>query len=210
VSADPDRRERPDKFYLPSLRITGEFGAFELISNTSYYHRTDTSAYEGTIYNLGFYQSAAVFNSLGQDPPLPLLLDGSGVHLPDGATDYRSPATVDNGQQNFVEEVRLQSTDPNSPLAWTTGLFFSNDRQTYLEQIHDPLLNELTQAYLGVDYTDVFCNFDAAAGVCTDPYTPVLYDPRFPNDSYFLQTAPRTPSMPGMARRPMLSPSSGI
>src|SRR6185312_2188382 len=189
VSADPDRRERPDKFYLPSLRITGEFGAFELISNTSYYHRTDTSAYEGTIYNLGFYQSAAVFNSLGQDPPLPLLLDGSGVHLPDGATDYRSPATVDNGQQNFVEEVRLQSTDPNSPLAWTTGLFFSNDRQTYLEQIHDPLLNELTQAYLGVDYTDVFCNFDAAAGVCTDPYTPVLYDPRFPNYSYFLQTA---------------------
>ena len=189
VSADPDRRERPDKFYLPSLRITGEFGAFELISNTSYYHRTDTSAYEGTIYNLGFYQSAAVFNSLGQDPPLPLLLDGSGVHLPDGATNYRSPATVDNGQQNFVEEVRLQSTDPNSPLAWTTGLFFSNDRQTYLEQIHDPLLNELTQAYLGVDYGDVFCNFDAAAGVCTDPYTPVLYDPRFPNDSYFLQTA---------------------
>jgi len=189
VSADPDRRERPDKFYLPSLRITGEFGAFELISNTSYYHRTDTTGYEGTIYNLGFYQSPAVFYSLGQDPALPLLLDGSGVHLPAGATNYRAPATVDNGQQNFVEEVRLQSTDPNSPLAWTTGLFFSNDRQTYLEQIHDPLLNELTQAYLGVDYTDVFCNFDAAAGVCTDPYTPVLYDPRFPNDSYFLQTA---------------------
>jgi len=189
VSADPDRRERPDKFYLPSLRVTGEFGAFELISNTSYYHRTDTSAYEGTIYNLGFYQSAAVFDSLDQTPPLPLLLDGSGVHLPAGATDYRSPATVDNGQQNFVEEVRLQSTDPNSPLAWTTGLFFSNDRQTYLEQIHDPKLNELTQAYLGVNYGDVFCNFDATAGVCTTPYTPVLFDPRFPNDSYFLQTA---------------------
>lgn len=188
VSADPDRRERPDKFYLPSLQITGDFGKFQLIENTSYYHRTDTSGYEGTIYNLGFYQSAAVFNSLGQTPPLPLLLDGSGVHLPDGATDYRSPATVDNGQQNFIEEVRLQSTDPSSALTWTTGLFFSENRQSYLEQIHDPLLNELTNAYLGEDYGSVFCNYDATSNACTTPYQPILYDPRFPNDSYFLQT----------------------
>jgi iron complex outermembrane recepter protein len=187
VSADPDRRERPDKFYLPSLQVTGDFGKFQLIENTSYYHRKDTSAYEGTIYNLGFYQSAAVFNSLAYG--LPLLLDGSGVHLPPGATNYRAPASVDNGQQNITEEVRLQSTDPNSPLTWTTGLFFSNDRQTYLEQIHDPLLNELTTVYYGTTYDQVFCNFDAVANACTTPYTPVLYDPRFPNDSYFLQTA---------------------
>lgn len=187
VSADPDRRERPDKFYLPSLQATGDFGKFQLIENVSYYHRKETSAYEGTIYNLGFYQSPAVFNSVLYQ--LPLLLDGGGVHLPDGATDYRSPATVDNGQQNFVEEVRLQSTDPSSPLTWTTGLFFSNERQSYLEQIHDPLLNELTTVYYGTTYDQVFCNFDASAGVCTTPYTPVLYDPRFPNDSYFLQTA---------------------
>ena len=187
VSADPDRRERPDKFYLPSMQITGEFGSFELIENTSYYHRKDTSGYDGTTYNLGFYQSPAVFNSTFYG--LPLLLDGSGVHLPAGATNYRSPATVDNGQQNLTEEVRLQSTDPDSPLTWTTGLFFSNDRQTYLEQIHDPLLNELTTVYYGTTYDQVFCNFDAAAGVCSTPYTPVLFDPRFPNDSYFLQTA---------------------
>lgn len=186
VSADPDRREEPDKFYLPSLKITGEFGAFELISNTSYYHRTDTTGYEGTIYNLGFYQSGAVFASVASG--LPLLLDGAGVHLPAGATDYRAPASVGNGQQNFVQEVRLQSTDPNAALSWTTGLFFSDDRQTYLEQIHDPLLNELTEAYLGVPYGDVFCNYDASIGACTTPYQPILYDPRFPDDSYFLQT----------------------
>ncbi|MFI4885425.1 MAG: TonB-dependent receptor [Steroidobacterales bacterium] len=186
VSADPDRRERPDKFYLPSLQITGDFGTFQLISNTSYYHRTDTSGYEGTIYNLGFYQSGGVFASVANG--YPLLLDGSGVHLPAGATDYRSPATVDNDQQNFIQEVRLQSTDPNSALAWTTGLFFSVDRQQYLELIHDPKLEELTQAYLGVDYGQVFCNYDATIGACTTPLQPILYDPRFPNDSYFLQT----------------------
>ena len=186
VSADPDRRDRPDKFYLPSLQITGDFGTFQLISNTSYYHRTDTSGYEGTIYNLGYYQSGAVMASVANG--YPLLLDGSGVHLPAGATDYRSPATVDNDQQNFIQEVRLQSTDPNSALAWTTGLFFSVNRQQYLELIHDPKLEELTQAYLGVDYGQVFCNYDATIGACTTPFQPILYDPRFPNDSYFLQT----------------------
>lgn len=187
VSADPDRREIPDKFYLPSLQVTGDFGKFQFIANTAYYHRTDTTGYEGTLYNLGFYQSDAVFASVANG--LPLLLDGSGVHLPPGATNYRSPATVDNGQQNVVEEMRLQSTDPEAALTWTTGLFFSVDRQTYLEQIHDPLLNELTEAYLGVPYGDVFCNYDATLGACTTPYQPILYDPRFPDDSYFLQTA---------------------
>jgi hypothetical protein len=53
------------------------------------------------------------------------------------------------------------------------------DRQTYLEQIHDPLLNELTEAATGEPYTDFF----------VDPNgNPVQYDARFPNDSYFLQT----------------------
>jgi iron complex outermembrane recepter protein len=194
VSADPDRRETPDKFYLPSLRLSGNFGAFELISNTAYYHRNETTGYEGTLYNLGFYQSPAVFGTLvsgdfgyGQ----PLLLDANGVHLPAGATDYRSPATVDNGQQNIVQEVRLQSTDPNARLSWTTGLFFSSDRQHYLEQIHDPLLNELSQAYVGTPYTcpgQFACPFYLYDSVSGNDLGPIPYDPRFPTDSYFLQT----------------------
>ncbi len=186
VSGDPDLRQIPDKFYLPSLRISGNFGNVELINDLSYYHRKETGGYEGTLYNLGYYQSGAVFASVANG--LPLLLDANGVHLPAGATDYRAPATVDNGQQNLVEEVRLQSTNPNSALTWTTGLFFSRNRQDYLEQIHDPLLNELTLAYDGTTYDNVFCNYDAAAQACATPYQPILYDPRFPNDSYFLQT----------------------
>jgi iron complex outermembrane recepter protein len=191
VSADPDRREIPDKFYLPSLRISAQFGAFELISNTAYYHRSETTGYEGTLYNLGFYQSPAVFASVGSG--LPLLLDAGGVHLPAGATNYRSPATVDNGQQNIVQEVRLQSTDPSSALTWTTGLFFSSNRQSYLEQIHDPLLNELTQVYYGTPYTcpgtDFSCPFYVYDSNSGADLGPLPYDPRFPTDSYFLQTS---------------------
>jgi len=171
VSADPTRRSAPDRFYLPALKIEGDFGSFRLISNTSYYHRQDETGYDGTLYNLGFYQTF--------DTTLPLLLDGNGLHLPAGMTDYRAPASIDNGQQNFIQEIRLQSADSNARLIWTTGLFYSSNRQTYLEQIHDPLLNELSQVYFGVPYTDEF----------TDPNgNPVPYDPRFPNDSYFLQT----------------------
>ena len=39
VSGNPTQRAEPDKFYLPALKIQGDFGAFQLISNTSYFHR---------------------------------------------------------------------------------------------------------------------------------------------------------------------------
>jgi outer membrane receptor protein involved in Fe transport len=176
VNADPTQRSDPDRFYLMSLKIEGDLGAAKLISNTSYYHRKEQTGYDGTLYNLGFYQTF-----FGPDFSLqsPLMLDGNGLHLPAGVTNYRSPASVDNGQQNFTQEIRLQSNDPSSRLFWTTGVFFSVNRQRYLEQIHDPLLNNLTEAVLGMPYTDVFTDADG---------NPVPFDPRYPNDSYFLLT----------------------
>ena len=39
---------------------------------------------------------------------------------------------------------------------WTTGLFFSENRQHYLEQIHDPMLKQFWQGVAGIDYTDIF------------------------------------------------------
>ena len=181
VSADPDQRSDPDRFYLASVKAEGNLGFAKLISNTSYFHRDEETGYEGTLYNLGFYQSEVFLNSDGSNASSPYpLLDNLGVHLPPGATNYRSPNSIDNGQQNITQEIRLQSVDATSPLFWTAGVFFSDDRQTYLEQIHDPLLNELSMAATGLPYTDWF----------VDPNTglPVTYDPRFPNDSYFLQT----------------------
>jgi iron complex outermembrane recepter protein len=194
VTAGPTQHPSPDKFYLPGLKIEGEFGAVRLISNTSYYHRENTTGYDGTLYNLGFYQNqltpqalaqgaVPVFPQSGFQPGVAFpLLDGTGLHLP-GGLNYLAPATVDNGQQNITQEVRLQSGDPNARLLWTTGVFVAVNRQSYLEQIHDPQLNALTMAVLGVPYTQVFCYTDPATGNCV----PVPYDPQFPNDSYFLQ-----------------------
>jgi outer membrane receptor protein involved in Fe transport len=67
---------------------------------------------------------------------------------------------------------------------WTAGIFGNENRQTYLERIHDPMLNDLTNAVLGLPYLQVFCYFDAN-GNCIG----VPYDPTYPQDSYFLRTS---------------------
>ncbi len=178
VSGNPTQRPQPDKFYLPALKIQGDVGFAQLISNTSYFHRNEQTGYDGTEYNLGFYQSFTSFAPFLPGVPYPLI-DASGIHLPSDIADYRSPASINNDQQNFTQEVRLQSSDPTAKLLWTTGLFFSSNRQQYLEQIHDPMLNAFTEAIFGSPYTDIF----------TDPNgNAVPYDPSFPQDSYFLQT----------------------
>jgi iron complex outermembrane recepter protein len=195
VNADPDARSSPDRFYLPSIKVEGDLGAVRLISNTSFYHRENQTGYEGTLYNLGYYQTqnaAPIFCNpalsavcAGGTPwqvPYPLL-DGNGLHVP--GLNYHSPSTIDNGQENLTQEIRLQSTDPLARLLWTAGVFANDNRQTYLEQIHDPMLNQLTMAVLGLPYTQVFCYLDPVTGLCTGPDA---YDPAFPNDSYFLKT----------------------
>jgi iron complex outermembrane recepter protein len=181
LSGAPQAIQSPDKFYLPSLKIQGHFDAFDVISNTSYFHRVEQTGYDGTLYNLGFYQ-------LYGEPQLPgtpyPLLDGSGLHLPGSISNYRSPASVDNDQQNLTQEIRLQSNaDPSAQLEWKTGVFFSLNHQQYLEQIHDPHLNDFWEGLTGLSSDDIFTDADpAGAG------EPIEYNAAFPNDSYFLAT----------------------
>ena len=169
VSANPTPRPEPDKFYLPSVNVQADLGPVRLISTTSYFHRDEVSGYDGTLYNLGYYQT------LGIDPAAFPLLDGSGVHLPPGLENYRAPASVTNQQRNFTQELRLQSTDPASRLQWTVGAFYSLNRQFSFEEIHDPMVDALFQQLLGTTIAAVF-------GAPTNPdgssYLPL-------GDSYF-------------------------
>jgi iron complex outermembrane receptor protein len=201
VNADPNERPDPDQYWISSLKFEGDLGFAKLISSTSYFNRSEETGYEGTIYDLGFYQTFLNGTPLTGPP----LIDGTGIHLPTCAqqqvtapgqpclTNYHAPASVDNTQDNFAQEIRLQSTDPNAKLTWTTGVFFGLNHQKYLEQIHDPQLNALTEAVAGTAYQDEFACFPLAgvppvAG-CTNPNgTPTFKDPRYPIDSYFLQT----------------------
>jgi iron complex outermembrane recepter protein len=184
VSANPTQLSDPDRFYLASVKSEGNLGFAKLISNTSYFHRKEVTGYDGTIYNLGFYQSGVFVDSSlaagsGMLPGTYPMIDGNGIHLPPGALDYRSPASINNNQQNITQEFRLQSQDNGSKLFWTTGVFFSEDRQYYLEQIHDPMLQELSVAATGLTYDNWFVDPEG---------NPVPEVAAFPNDSYFLQT----------------------
>jgi outer membrane receptor protein involved in Fe transport len=150
VSANPTASPEPDAFYLPALNVQLELGKVRLISTTSYLHRDDQSEYEGTLYNLSYYQSQplSLLTNSGVIPDFPLI-DGNGLHLPAGLTNYRSPNTVTNEQRDFTEELRLQSTDRDSRLSWTVGGFFSINRQFSLEQIHDPMVDTLFNQEFG-------------------------------------------------------------
>jgi outer membrane receptor protein involved in Fe transport len=158
LNADPSARPEPDHYFLPVLKAEADLGSMSLISNTSYYTRDDLSGYEGTLYNLGYYQTLATrtgpngtFTGANQfDPNLQFinpnaypLIDQYGLHLPPGIQNYRSPATVVNEQRTFTEELRLQSNDANARLTWTTGVFYQFTRQVSLEEIFDPMVDTL-------------------------------------------------------------------
>ena len=104
VSANPTQRTVPDTFYIPALKIEGDLGAVTLISNTSYYHRKEETGYDGTLYNLGFYQT--FFGGAVSAARWQRAAPAAGA-----PRNYRSPASVDNDQQNLTQEIRLQSSD---------------------------------------------------------------------------------------------------
>jgi iron complex outermembrane receptor protein len=163
LNADPSARPEPDHYLLPVLKAEADLGSVSLISNTSYYTRDDASGYEGTLYNLGYYQTLGTHNGIPGanqfDPTLVFqpgtypLIDQNGLHLPPGIQNYRSPATVINEQRTFTEEVRLLSNDADARLTWTTGLFYQFTRQVSLEEIYDPMVDNLFQAIFGPGFT---------------------------------------------------------
>lgn len=156
--ATPDQLKDKDRFYLGSLAVHYDFDSFELISNTSYFSRSEVvNGYSGTLYNLSYFQSILLN---GTDPlgaacapgqcrtNLYPLLTPNGINLP-GLPDYLAGAPITNTQKDFTQEVRVQSTDPNAPLQWVVGIFYAYNKQESKEQIHDPQLADITQYLWG-------------------------------------------------------------
>ena len=123
AQADPESRGDTDHYYLPSLRAEYDFGGMSLISNTSYFYRKEIGGYEGTLYNLSYFQQlisdpdeCGRCKTMGLYP----LLTSTGINLP-GFGRYSSPNTVTNKQNDVTQELRLQSSDPNARLTWVAG-----------------------------------------------------------------------------------------
>ncbi|MFL5238704.1 MAG: TonB-dependent receptor [Rhizomicrobium sp.] len=169
----PELMGNHDSFVLPALKIDYNMGDVELISNTSYFDRQqDVQDYSGTLYDLSYFQQAVDFGFLPDfetrcraglcgyyrkirhhEPGPPLLLP-TGPDLP-GFDDvdpfgfYKAKNFVTNKQENFTQEVRLQSNDTDSPLSWILGAFYTHQDQLSVEEIYDPQLPELTEYLWG-------------------------------------------------------------
>jgi iron complex outermembrane recepter protein len=113
-----------DPFTLSAIRIKWDLGFASLFSNTSYYNRNQSADSDYTQY------LRATWNLFGELPntfPQP------------GDNGY---ATFQDNQRNFYEELRLASTDTNSRIVWSAGLFFSRLSESVPENIIDPTLNQ--------------------------------------------------------------------
>jgi iron complex outermembrane recepter protein len=182
VSGWPLARTEPDRFFLPALKIEAELGKASLISNTSYFTRYELSGYDGTTYNLGYYQTLnnPTNTTTGYAVPTPYypFITGNGLNpnFPASLQAYRASAPITNQQQTFAQEVRLQSDDAKADLVWTAGLFYSKTDQSSTEEIHDPMIASFFQTAFGVPYTSVFT-------IAPDFTSPALLLPN--GDSYY-------------------------
>ncbi len=78
------------------------------------------------------------------------LLNANGLNIP-GFGPYVSSNLITNTQENFTQEVRLQSNDPGARLTWTAGVFYAHNSQRSIEEIRDQQLPALTQYLWGED-----------------------------------------------------------
>ncbi len=171
-NATPELIPIPDEYYLPALKVQVDFAHMSFISNTSYYHRNETDSYQGTGYDLAFYQGIGWPNALGPGTSAlgcgpasttltePCswypLLNGTGIHMPAGFANYSTPNTMTNQQRSWTQEFRLQSDDPDARVKWTAGVFWQVAQELSVEQLNDPNINNLFQALYGVTADSLF------------------------------------------------------
>ena len=163
-NATPERQPVPDEFWLPALKIEADLGKVDLISNSSYYHRREQTAYQGSAYDLAYYQSQSwLIGSCGSASSTPVppcswypLIDATGIHLPAGFAGYATPNVMTNGQESYTQEIRLQSNDDSSRWKWTVGGFWSLSRERSIEELKDPQIMPFWNALFGINPQDWF------------------------------------------------------
>ncbi len=154
----PERIPVPDAYYLPAIKLVADIGKTQLISNTSYYHRNEETGYQGTAYDLAYYQSQSwLIGSCGSASITPVppcswypLIDAKGIHLPAGFAGYGTPNVITNQQETWTQEIRLQSNDDSSKWKWTVGAFWSLSKETSIEQLQDKQIVPFWNALFGI------------------------------------------------------------
>ena len=104
-----------DTFYTPSLKLIFDLGWSQLTSVSAYLRRDDTQGYDYTT----------------------VLPPAFGWPLPTTMADAE-PTIVGTNQDNFTQEIRLQSPNATDRFRWTLGLYYSDLRQHDFETVAAP------------------------------------------------------------------------
>lgn len=143
------RQEAPDKFQLYSLNAKYELDAVDIVSATSYYRRRNTGVYDGGYASFDFH-SAYVDPA---SPYSPLLTpSGPNSNLP----IYGAYGVVPLRQDNFTQELRVQSSNSNAPVSFVAGVFYTHAKSASEETFFDPSGEILYDALYGISFEDFF------------------------------------------------------
>src|SRR5579862_7159468 len=140
-----EQLQQPDNdyFYLTGLDAEYRFDAVTVKSITSWFYRNDNRYSDGSSYDLSTFV------------PWDGVPDG-GAYLPGGAP-FVSHYFLQNGQQNFYQEIRISSNDqPGDRFSWIVGLFWQLNRQQLGYTIREPLQNVANDPTVQASYGDVF------------------------------------------------------
>jgi iron complex outermembrane recepter protein len=149
-TATPERVGGPDKYYLPALKVQIDLGSSQIISSTSYYHRDQITAYQGTVYDLAYWQSIPGCTS-NQDPGCSWypLIDSSGIHLPGALAGTQTPNTMTNTQDSYTQELRWQSSNTGSKWTWTAGIFWQLAKENSIEELKSTNVDQVFNYLFG-------------------------------------------------------------
>jgi len=156
IDGTPENMRDDDRFDLASVKIQYDLDDIQLISNTSYFSRSERlQGYSGTLYNLSYFQQITSGGTDPQGDPCinnctahSVLLNRAGINLP-GFGPYVSQNFITNTQSNVTEEFRVQSTDKDATVQWVAGVFYAGNTQRSNEEINDPQLPALTRYLWG-------------------------------------------------------------
>jgi iron complex outermembrane recepter protein len=111
-----------DPFYIGAVRVNWNLDWAQFVSNTSFYSRNQ----------YGHSDYTELLNEIYIGSSFPAAGTGLGT------------AYLTDTQNNFYQEFRLQSTDANAPVTWTTGVFYTHSNENSIENITDPTINAVT------------------------------------------------------------------
>jgi iron complex outermembrane receptor protein len=123
-----------DTFYTPSLKATFDLGWSQLTSTTTYLTRTDSQGYDYTL----------------------VLPPAFGWTVNTLTAADAEPVIVGTNQNNFTQEIRLQSPNSSEHFHWTLGLYYSNLHQHDFETAAGPTYPQLTLANTGMTMQQYF------------------------------------------------------